>query len=37
MKLIKRLSFGFKNEEIYVKKILLGFMEPESIIFPHTS
>lgn len=35
-KLIKRQSFGIKNEEIYVKKLMLGLCEPKYLNFPHT-
>lgn len=35
-KLIKRLSFGIKNMDCYVKKLALGFVEPKLIQVPHT-
>ncbi|MEM3715307.1 MAG: transposase, partial [Nitrososphaeria archaeon] len=31
MKLIKRMSYGYKNVEVYIKKVLLSFI-PATII-----
>ena len=35
-KLIKRYSYGIKNPEVYVKKLILGFVKPQSLIHSHT-
>ncbi|HKK54525.1 MAG TPA: ISL3 family transposase [Patescibacteria group bacterium] len=36
MKKLKRVSFGLKNPEIYVKKLELAFIPREKLIYPHT-
>lgn len=35
-KLIKRVSFGLKNPQIYVKKLSLGFVNIDSLVSSHT-
>ena len=35
-KLIKRCSYGIKNKEIYVKKLILGFLQQKTLIHNHT-
>ena len=35
-KLIKRYSYGFKNREVYVKKLLLGFTDINKLISSNT-
>lgn len=35
-KLIKRLSFGLKNPQVYVEKLSLAFVKPKLLLFPHT-
>lgn len=35
-KLIKRLSFGLRNPQVYVEKLSLGFIEPKLLTFTHT-
>ena len=36
IKLLKRISYGFRNVEVYVKKMLLGFLPPFFLYFMHT-
>jgi transposase len=35
MKLLKRASYGLRNIEVYVKKMLLGFLPPLFLYFHH--
>lgn len=35
MKLIKRQGFGYKNKEIYLRKLVLGFLPLAALISPH--
>lgn len=35
MKLIKRQGFGYKNKEIYLRKLVLGFLPLVALISPH--
>lgn len=36
IKLLKRISYGFRNVEVYVKKMLLGFLPPFLLYYLHT-
>ena len=36
IKLLKRMSFGIKNPQVYVEKLELGFVEPQKLIHNHT-
>jgi len=36
IKLLKRASYGFRNIEVYVKKMLLGFLPPLLMCLHHT-
>jgi transposase len=36
IKLLKRASYGLRNIEVYVKKMLLGFLPPLLLYFHHT-
>jgi len=35
MKLIKRQGFGYRNKEIYLRKLVLGFLPLAALISPH--
>ena len=35
MKLIKRQGFGYRNKEIYLRKLVLGFLPLATLISPH--
>lgn len=35
MKLIKRQGFGYKNKDIYLRKLMLGFLPLATLISPH--
>ena len=35
-KLIKRYSYGLRNSNVYVKKLILGFVKQENLIHRHT-
>jgi transposase len=35
MKLIKRQGFGYKNKEVYMRKLMLGFLPIATIMPPH--
>lgn len=35
-KLIKRYSYGLRNPDVYVKKIILGFLSPKTLIHSNT-
>jgi len=37
VKLLKRLSYGFRNPQSYVEKLELGFVEPKLLISNHTN
>lgn len=36
IKLMKRLSFGLRNPQVYVEKLSLAFVEPYLLTYPHT-
>jgi len=36
VKLLKRISFGLRNPQVYVEKLSLGFVEPKNLILNHT-
>jgi transposase len=36
VKLLKRISFGLRNPQVYVEKLELGFVQPKMLISTHT-
>ncbi len=36
IKLLKRISYGFRNVDVYVKKMLLRFLPPFFLYYLHT-
>nr|MDA3802333.1 transposase [Patescibacteria group bacterium] len=36
VKLLKRISFGLRNPQVYVEKLELGFVKPKMLISTHT-
>jgi transposase len=36
IKLLKRISFGLRNHQVYVEKLELGFVQPKKLITTHT-
>jgi len=36
VKLLKRISFGLRNHQVYVEKLELGFVQPKLLTTTHT-